>query len=241
MAEIRYYDFIVESNIENTPIKDIEWYLQDTSSGISIFTKVEFAQQRWRETFGYLLPRLIKRGHEQYLLSDLIAYFFLVNPDSIPDAYPECRMDILNTLGNAIMGPAFWDEHDLATTIIQREWNIYRLFGANDFDLILSPAMYWCLKYLTLPEINTWTESLVQIRGNYWHYFLMNWLFKEAFQLLIYFDDVDLPDFQTVKSETKFGVHAEISEFQLPTANVLAFISKLKEHGLYLSLSTTSA
>ncbi len=97
--------------------------------------------------------------------------------------------------------------------------------------------MYWSLKYLTPCEITTWTESLVQIRGIHWHFKLMSWLFAETFGLLLSFDADDLPEVQTVKPQIHFGSNAEISTFQLTSANVQAFISKLKEHKLYLPIT----
>ena len=235
--KIEYFDEIINTNPDALTLIDLERYFFEACSGLRNFPTAEIAVQSWIETFNYLLPYLLPRCHEGYLLSDLIGYLFLVYPNTIPDIYPKFRADILNTLGNAIMRPMFWDENDLSQAIIQTEWDSYHQYASNDFMTTLSPAIYFCLKYLTPSEICTWAESLLQINGRYWHFSLMNWLFKETFQALVYFDREDLPPSLSVKPRFSFGVESMIRDFQLTVPNVQAFIKKLKEHNCYFSFS----
>ncbi len=236
-GEINYHNSIIEIEPNDISLRDLELYLSDSYTGIRVFTEAEFAIKAWRETFNYLLPYLILRCREGYMLNDLIGFFFHVYPNAIPDLYPKYRADILNTLGQAIMSPVFWDDNDLSQEVIQFEWNYYHRQGDNNFMAFFSPAIFFCLKYLRPDEIETWTDSLVQINGRYWHFALMNWLFKETFQVLLPFDLEDMTPSIAVKPTHNFGVGSVISDIQLPTANTQAFIKNLKEHNCYFSLS----
>ena len=235
-GEVDYYNNITAIKPGEIPLNELEWYFSDTCSGLRNFPDVEFAIKSWKDTYNYLLPRLIERCHEGTMLSDLIGYFFQVYPETIPDIYPEFRSDILHILGQAIMQSIFWGKDDLSGLMIQSEWHIYLLYGSNSYIHSLSPAIYFCLKYLTPSEIELWADSLLRISGRYWHFNLMSWMFAEAFQLLIYFDRSNTPSSLSVKPKINFGDNANIQYFELPTANVQAFISKLKVNRLFMNL-----
>ncbi|MCA9895024.1 MAG: hypothetical protein KC615_18690 [Anaerolineae bacterium] len=228
-----YYDWIVNNDPDEVKLNVINGYLLDTSGGIKAFPNVEKEQQQWRYSFHYLLPYLLKRYNTNYLLSDLISYFVLLYSDDIPDVYPGFRQDILNTLGSAIMWPAFWEGKDLSKALRKGNRDYWYLYGTTDFYTIFSPAMYFCLKYLSPQEIRTWCSSMFKIKGTHWHYNLLNWLYQETFTLMMHFEQDDLPQEKTIQPKGSLGVNAQIHSLSIRSDNMRLFIDMLKQNGIY--------
>ena len=169
-----YYTWVVDTDPTEVDYRTAETYLQDTGGGIKYFPDLEFAQQRWRYSFHYLLPYLVQHYDKYYLLEDLVTYFMLLYPEGIPDTYTEFRQDILDTLGSAIMRPHFWHNVDLSPFIREHDRTSWDAYSTVFFSPIVSSAMYFCLKYLKPDEIKTWCESIFEINGTHWHYHLLS-------------------------------------------------------------------
>lgn len=231
-GEINYLNWVIETPPEEMALSDLKWYLHDSLSGLRNFPMVEMGVERWTYTYHYLMPRLLERSHEEYLLSELIKFFVQLYPDTIPDTYPGFRADVLQTLGCALMQPPFWGDNDLSREFVAREQQSYLLFGSEDFIFTLSSALIFCLKYLTPSEIETWCESLFQIEGRHWHYNFMMWLYKSTFTLY-YFVDNDAIDPGTDFSEWVPSTDISPDIVKFPAENMQTFIQMLKKHHIY--------
>ena len=126
-----------------------------------------------------------------------------------------------------------WDGTDFSNEVIERDHQVWVAQGENDFIISIGSALYFCLKYLTPSEMETWCESLFQINGIHWHYNLMHWLYHETFSLFLHFEDDGLPETYAVHPNFHVGVNARVTTIYLPTVNVKLFIQMLKDHRIY--------
>jgi hypothetical protein len=226
-GEVSYWYPIADQEPADIDLPMLELYLSDSSSGIKAFPKTEFAIKSWLDWYHYLLPHLIYRAHEAYMLVDLINYFIQIYPDEIPDVYPEFRSDMLYTLGRAIMCPQFWGDKDLSKQVIEGDHQYWIKFGGNNFIMILSPALFFCIKYLNPSEIENWCQSLLNIEGIHWHYNLMLWIYERTF-LLMTFEGDDVSEIVTHSAE-----QTQFTTIRLRSENVKMFIQVLRQNHVY--------
>jgi len=233
MGKTNYHDHIIELSPHDLDISSIQHYLEDSITGLRSFYKAEKPVRRWRETFNYLLPYLIEKIHEGYLLEYLVSHFFMMYPDDIEPHYPEFRLDVLNTLGKALMLPFFWDDTDLSSEVLEVEFQHWMSYGESDFFRIISPAIFFCLKYLTPEEIKHWIMTLSKIKGMHWHYHWLAWIYRATVFLLFSETPNNMPKKIPISGNLAFGSYPFTSTFTIPPQNLLAFVGTLKEHRIF--------
>jgi hypothetical protein len=74
MGELTYFDDIMLVHPSELDRRNLEYFFSEVQGGIVAFTEVEQAQHLWREWYFYLLPYLVLRAHEDYLLEILLQW-----------------------------------------------------------------------------------------------------------------------------------------------------------------------
>ncbi len=153
--------------------------LKQIGGGIVCFPEVQYVPV-WKAWFRYLLPDLILRVRTSNSLYDpilqtMLTTFFNIYPDGIEEEYKGFRVDILSLLGMGVI------PHQLARESLPEGETPDRLFRdlwidsitlANIHDVsslpVINCVFLFCLKYLTLDEIETWGASLFQMNSLQW-------------------------------------------------------------------------
>jgi len=153
--------------------------LEEIASGTKCFGHLE----EWDQWFQFLLPALIERSHESWVLEDTLATFFNVFDNGITEIYDGFRDDVITSLSLCLMKSELWfDWVDEVTKM--KTWRPRFLF---DFGVThgwnfqktsaeVSISLFFCLKYLRPEEIASWVKSLVAINDPYWQAHLLVWL-----------------------------------------------------------------
>lgn len=182
MGEIAFYESLAMESPQALEAREICDALNDIAGGIFCFPKVKYVPI-WIAWFKYLLPDLLLRANEPENLDDYnlwilvktITAVFNVYPRQITDDYPGFRNDLVSLLGTRAIPPKLARERTdpgdesspLFTDIWDRSYTIenYGLGSLVEIDSLI----LFCIKYLTVAEINDWAASLFQIDGPQWH------------------------------------------------------------------------
>jgi hypothetical protein len=208
--------------------------LQEIASGTKCFGHFE----EWDQWFQFLLPALIERSHESFVLEDTLATFFNVFDHGITEIYEGFRDDVINSLSLCLMKSELWlDWVDEITKMKTRRakflgdvgnprgWN----FRKTSADVSIS--LFFCLKYLRPEEIAGWVKSLAAINDPFWQAHLLVWLVG-------FYDFINLPSttWQKLKKAApniRWGYAYRIEPASderdfLPEGNVQAFLDNVR-------------
>ena len=239
LSNVDYANWIIETDPNDLDTDSVRRYLDETGSGFTSFPEWQSGISTWTATFHYLLPYLIERcldcetfHQQQYLLSDLINYLMTVHSGEVPELYIGYREDILSTLGQIFMIPTNWDENDLSSEIIEEIRICWQDGYRDEVYEVISAPMFFCLRFLTPSEIESWSRSLFSINGRHWHYIFLHWLYRMVHVLGVFETSDDLPEMKYVQ-ETITLNHINRNMIRFPTANMKTFIKMLKEHHIY--------
>jgi hypothetical protein len=235
MGEIDYFDEFMLISPEELDSRTLERFFSDIQGGLVNFPEIEFAQKSWHEWYFYLLPYLALRTHNEYIYGYLVTFCMLISPDSLDGKYVEFRKDMLHVIGQNLMFAQFWDEHDLSDEVRGDEYSYRMSQGQSAFVDTLSPALFFCLKYLQHDEIEDWVDSLAIIKGIHWHYHFMNWLYK-AIYFLPEFDELEAKNPKIRRAIQHSGLmwwQGGLDTILLPHENMVAFVKALKKNKIF--------
>jgi len=229
--ERRLYAEMLEQDPLTLSVSYLGRVLDEIESGTKRFGDTG----EWDEWFQFLLPVLIERSHESWILKDTLATFFIVFDNDITEIYDGFRHDVITSLSLCLMKSELWynwvDEVTKMKTrrpkfLFESEWNS-RIACAE-----VSISLFFCLKYLRPEEIACWVKSLVAIDDPFWQAHLLVWL--------IGFNDyIKLPSttWQRLKKAApniswghEFLIEPPTDELDfLPEVNVQAFLDKVRQ------------
>lgn len=232
-AEIHYFTGLMNYPPDEYPCDGLEYYLLDVASGLKNFGR--FAE--WVEWFHYLLPYLVERSLEGRILGHTVSYMINLYPNGITEEYEGFRVDVLSSLGMCLMRPELWEGNDLSKQVVDDERSQRELYGRSAYIELLSPAVFFCLKYLKPNEITSWVESFVRIPSINWHYQILSWIYQATI-FLECFEQI-LLDQEDKLNEMGLGWYGSWSMMTfkhpydfIPKENIEAFKSELKKHRL---------
>ncbi|MDQ1922236.1 hypothetical protein [Massilia pseudoviolaceinigra] len=172
--ERKMYGYLGTTAVEHLSDNQINETLWDIASGTSSFGHMD----EWDAWFAYLLPRLIgiKQAPAQRSVIEMLATaFFIHYPVRIDDWTYD---DVLQTLGQVIMGPSRWKNGRL---ILDHFFNgppnsPDETWGWWDVCSDLSVSLFFCLKYLDPRDIEGWVDSIFAIDDPHWRAQILLWL-----------------------------------------------------------------
>ncbi len=178
MSEKRRFFHELMGDLPQVPLNQIQKVLDEAVSGPQCFGY----RPEWDEWFHYLLVHSISRSHEQYvhyLLEHQISGVMATYPEiDDQEPYPDFMTDLLNTLGQVLMDPAFWQQDRVIHGTILHDYcshrrpELYWQHTSGDF----SASMFFCLKYLHPTQIGPWLDSVAAIDCPHWQAQLFIWL-----------------------------------------------------------------
>lgn len=161
---------------------DLSMLLFEISSGTKCFGHID----EWDEWFKYMLPDLIERSTDKLwfstvLFQSLVTAFIAIYWTGIDEHYEGFRHDVLSSLGLTWMDGKFWlfgagppcPEFLNVMTDGRGEETLF--WNHVHPDENVCAALIFCLKYLDLSEIPSWTDSLTAIVHPFWQGNLMIW------------------------------------------------------------------
>lgn len=179
----RTFDLLL-GNLEGLSFQELREPLEEIASGNSSFGPMN----EWTVWYRYLLAQVVTRHAERSfdsLYQYLVAAFIAVHPRRIDEPYPGFADDARHTLGRCLMDPSRWDGDRLAISPPENpfaggraaafEWDV----ACGDF----SAGMFFCVKYLIDDELDSWLDSVFEIRCPLWTTQLYSWLLA-AYPLL---------------------------------------------------------
>lgn len=221
-------------------------------------------REEWDEWFKYLLPQLILRSQEFYFFNELLAQsvvtaFMSIYWKEIPEEYEGFRNDVINSLSLCLMNEELWfdylDEKTKNIHLRATFLDTYRDGKDNprlDWDSgksneSLSALLFFCIKYLNPPEINSWVKSLFSIEDIYWRGALMVWILG-AYEILE--QSVVVPSmiekanpqlewenshvlgsrYGSIDAEHPPDADYNDNKDLIPTANAKSFLEEIKKH-----------
>src|SRR5215813_332139 len=177
--ERRLHSEMMEQDPLTLPVSYFGMVLEEIASGTKCFGHLE----EWDQWFQFLLPSLIERSQESWVLEDTLATFFNVFDNGITEIYDGFRDDVINSLSLCLMKSELWfDWVDEVTKMktrrpeflfdfgVTRGWN-FRITRAE-----VSISLFFCLRYLRPEEIDGWVKSLAAINDPFWQAHLLVWL-----------------------------------------------------------------
>lgn len=177
MGEERRMFYSLLGDLAELSLEELREPLEEIASGNSSFGPMD----EWTVWYHYLLAQLVSRHAERSfdsLYQHLVATFIAVHPRRIGERYPGFADDARQTLGRCLMDPARWRGGRLAVPAPEDpfagdkhaafEWSV----ACGDF----SAGMFFCAKYLTEDELDTWLDSVFAIRCPMWTTQLYSWL-----------------------------------------------------------------
>lgn len=136
----------------------------------------------WNAWYHYLLGQLLPRSHEAFvssLLESLITGFIALYPNGVHTApYPKFLNDALLTLGRCVMEAECWSGTDIVigSFLHRSNNNPKRVWCWWDASGDFSASMFFCLKYLPGPLVQTWFQSVLNISSPHWRAQVLVWL-----------------------------------------------------------------
>ena len=181
MGESRKMFDWLYGDIATLPLSRADTALEAIASGTSSFG----SYAEWDEWFHYLLPRLLPRCHEPWLLGGstlldaLLTAFITQYPAGIrAERCPGFRDLALATLGQAMMDEVCWPDGELDVGIgLSRGW--FAGIASWQWWMVsgkLSASLFFCLKYLDATEVGPWLGSVLAIRSPYFVGQMIAWL-----------------------------------------------------------------
>lgn len=177
MAEERHMYPELLGSLDLLSDEQIVHPLEEIASGMSAFGPLE----EWIEWYHYLLPRLLKRRWGPYIYHPvelLVTGLVAQHPNTHGRRpYAQFQNDVLETLGQYIMSPEFWQIADDEVPGCFDKWE-----GPNGncgWDIaegLLSASLFLCLKYLPSMLVGPWFHSVASISNIYWQAQLTVWL-----------------------------------------------------------------
>jgi hypothetical protein len=233
--ERRLYSEMMEQDPLTLSSSYLGRVLEEIASGTKCFGHLE----EWDQWFQFLLPALIERSHESWVLEDTLATFFNVFDNGITEIYDGFRDDVINSLSLCLMKSELWfDWVDEVTKMKTRrprflfDFGITRGWNFQKTSAEVSISLFFCLKYLRPEEIAGWVKSLAAINDPFWQAHLLVWL--------VGFNDfINLPSttWQRLKKAApniSWGYADPIEPASdkrdfLPEVNVQAFLDKVRQ------------
>jgi hypothetical protein len=172
----------LERPMESVSAEVIEKYLFEMTAGLQCFPGCTEAVEDWLSWFNYMLPFLVARAHEatpiDALLESVISTFIRVYPVKAAEPYSGFRQDALETVGKALMKPEFWDGNGELILRPGDDWLdcLERTKAEPSTSGALSASLFFCLLYLPLSQVQTWTKSLLAVESAYFRAHLLVWL-----------------------------------------------------------------
>jgi hypothetical protein len=234
-SERRLYSEMMEQDPLTLSSSYLGRVLEEIASGTKCFGHFE----EWDQWFHFLLPALIERNHESWVLEDTLATFFNVFDNGITEIYDGFRDDVINTLSLCLMKSELWfDWVDEVTKMKTRrpkflfDFGVTRGWNFRKTRAEVSISMFFCLRYLRPEEIAGWVKSLAAINDPFWQAHLLVWL--------VGFNDfINLPPttWQRLKKAAPNVSWGHVSLIEpasdkrdfLPEVNVQAFLDKVRQ------------
>lgn len=178
MSETRRMFPELAGDIDTLSTWELDRALEEIASGPASFGQFE----EWTEWYHYLLPRIVRRSHEAFvipLLEILITAFMSQHPSGLArEPYSGFREDVLATLGRAMMMAECWPggHPDLFLCLNKSYMPGAGRWLWDEASGKLSASMFFCLKYLDADAVEPWFKSILDIRSTHWRAQLLVWL-----------------------------------------------------------------
>lgn len=177
MGERKMFDYLCTRDLCELGWAELMEPIEEIGRGRSFHGQ----QDEWDEWFPYLLPRVLaitleaNNGWAQQLLFSTLVTQYPDGMGKVP--YDSFRLDVLDTLGRAVMDGRNWVA---AKTVAGGA--LFEMPETGDswsdwthLDASIAAALFLCLKYLEPGAMAAWARSVFAIDDPHWRAQLMLW------------------------------------------------------------------